>query len=519
MNTLNNSLRAITRFPFLLSIGLLLVNDHVLKNCAPSFLTGKLSDFAGLFFFPILLTALLGLLLEPLGFSCGCISRISFGMTLVCFSLIKTIPMANYWTNQLLVALFRSPTEIMIDPTDLTALAVLWPASRLWRSTVYSLDPYTPSRKAYLSIAVATLATLATSPCRPTISRIERLAVVEDVIYARISYSDDEQMISPSKDGGKTWEWISEDIPPNVISELGQKAQLPLTRCLKADLQMCYRVAGKEEVEASIDGGKTWQVVWHIPYGRRYYIERILSQADECDKQVVEMGPFDLAILEKVDKHTVIVAMGTEGVLIRTEAGEWEQHAVLDAGPIPFYAKGLEIDIIRVETGIALLYGFLLLGGLSIWGWASIKNSPQAHPAYDRNWAVRPALRMTILVLILTVLGGLGLSKLSGIYSFIELTLFPIPMAIAILGILFSAGIYAAWMRFKSLMPHPDLAMRSWWASVLVAIASFIAVWLSFELWVIGTISVYRTALSISLAFALFFSSLGVYLVWRIGKS
>ena len=224
-------------------------------------------------------------------------------------------------------------------------------------------------------------------------------------------------------------------------------------------------------------------------------------------------------VLQDPNVHTVIVAMGTEGVLIRTEAGEWEQHAVLDAGPIPFYAKGLEIDIIRVETGIALLYGFLLLGGLSIWGWASIKNSPQAHPAYDRNWAVRPALRMTILVLILTVLGGLGLSKLSGIYSFIELTLFPIPMAIAILGILFSAGIYAAWMRFKSLMPHPHLAMRSWWASVLVAIASFIAVWLSFELWVIGTISVYRTALSISLAFALFFSSLGVYLVWRIGKS
>src|SRR3990170_5839611 len=42
-------------------IGLLLVNDHFLKRLYPSTLTGKLSDFAGLFFFPFLLTALLGL--------------------------------------------------------------------------------------------------------------------------------------------------------------------------------------------------------------------------------------------------------------------------------------------------------------------------------------------------------------------------------------------------------------------------------------------------------------------------
>ena len=39
----------------LLSILILLLNDHVLKSSVPSWLTGKLSDFAGLFFFPFLL--------------------------------------------------------------------------------------------------------------------------------------------------------------------------------------------------------------------------------------------------------------------------------------------------------------------------------------------------------------------------------------------------------------------------------------------------------------------------------
>lgn len=44
----------------LLAVALLAVNDHVLKGLpgAPSWLTGKLSDVAGLFFFPLLLVVL-----------------------------------------------------------------------------------------------------------------------------------------------------------------------------------------------------------------------------------------------------------------------------------------------------------------------------------------------------------------------------------------------------------------------------------------------------------------------------
>ncbi len=40
----------------LLAIGILLLNDHVLKETWPGLVTGKLSDFAGLVFFPLLLT-------------------------------------------------------------------------------------------------------------------------------------------------------------------------------------------------------------------------------------------------------------------------------------------------------------------------------------------------------------------------------------------------------------------------------------------------------------------------------
>lgn len=41
-----------------LAVLLLFVNDHVLKHAWPGFVTGKLSDVAGVFFFPLLVHAL-----------------------------------------------------------------------------------------------------------------------------------------------------------------------------------------------------------------------------------------------------------------------------------------------------------------------------------------------------------------------------------------------------------------------------------------------------------------------------
>lgn len=40
-----------------IAIAVLVLNDHMFKHVAPSWTTGKLSDFAGLLFFPLLLVA------------------------------------------------------------------------------------------------------------------------------------------------------------------------------------------------------------------------------------------------------------------------------------------------------------------------------------------------------------------------------------------------------------------------------------------------------------------------------
>jgi hypothetical protein len=78
------------------AVALLLLNDHVLKTAWPGSLTGKLSDFAGLAFFPLFLQA---------AWEIGCLAyrrpvtrsqRVLFAatvLTVVGFTLVKTLPL------------------------------------------------------------------------------------------------------------------------------------------------------------------------------------------------------------------------------------------------------------------------------------------------------------------------------------------------------------------------------------------------------------------------------------------
>lgn len=96
---------------FVLSVGLLLLNDHVLKATWPGLVTGKLSDVAGVAMVAILLTAAVA---RP---------SIGFAVTAVSVTLLKTVPA---------VAVMAAPVlggVTLTDPTDLIALLVLLP---LW---------------------------------------------------------------------------------------------------------------------------------------------------------------------------------------------------------------------------------------------------------------------------------------------------------------------------------------------------------------------------------------------------
>ncbi len=107
-------------------VGLLVLNDHVLKARFHNALTGKLSDFAGCFFLPLFLSALLSL-----AGVASARARLAVGAvaTLALFTSVKTSAVAAGavcgvmgWLG---APLGLSCDGIVVDVTDLAALPMI----------------------------------------------------------------------------------------------------------------------------------------------------------------------------------------------------------------------------------------------------------------------------------------------------------------------------------------------------------------------------------------------------------
>lgn len=123
----------------LTAIALLVVNDHVLKQLAPGVVTGKLSDVAGLVFFPLLLAACAEKAGVRRGLSMIVVATIA---TAIAFAAVKLWTPAGDAYRVALAALqwpFRAAhallaghampglgrVSLVADPTDLVALVAL----------------------------------------------------------------------------------------------------------------------------------------------------------------------------------------------------------------------------------------------------------------------------------------------------------------------------------------------------------------------------------------------------------
>lgn len=97
----------------LVGLAVLLLNDHVLKSVAPGWWTGKLSDVAGLAFFPFLLVALADVLRrrDRPGTRAAVVAA---GLTAVGFAAIKTSEaVRGVYTDA--VGLLRYPVDAWVS--------------------------------------------------------------------------------------------------------------------------------------------------------------------------------------------------------------------------------------------------------------------------------------------------------------------------------------------------------------------------------------------------------------------
>ncbi|MEZ4438567.1 MAG: hypothetical protein R3B72_05735 [Polyangiaceae bacterium] len=150
--------RAVTSAPVLGAIGIMALNDHVLKRAGvlPGVVTGKLSDFAFLFFAPIVLAYVA--------------RATSWRRRLLCFAipgaLLAAINLSQAASDALSAAMRPFfGMALWPDPTDLVALVSLplaW-----WH---LASQPHTPRPESFrhsLVTALATLSCLATSAVPP----------------------------------------------------------------------------------------------------------------------------------------------------------------------------------------------------------------------------------------------------------------------------------------------------------------------------------------------------------------
>jgi len=153
--------RALTHPLWWSALGLLLVNDHLLKGAGllPGWLTGKLSDLAGLIVAPVLAAALLR--------SRTPAARLAaFALPTLPFVAINLSPAAAHATEAVMASV-GVPWRIWTDPTDLVALVALpvawWVADGARAGT---------RRRAVEGVAVGlgAFACVATSPAEPFIN-------------------------------------------------------------------------------------------------------------------------------------------------------------------------------------------------------------------------------------------------------------------------------------------------------------------------------------------------------------
>jgi len=374
MLTFRLSLRALSHPLSLAAIGLLLLNDHVLKAAAPSWLTGKLSDFAGLFFFPFLVIACLSMSLvarrRPPGSSTTWVPRLAFAITFIWFAAIKTWPTANAATAQVAGWALQAPVFFAPDATDVIALASLVPSWLLWRRLEQTTPAFNSDQlpapkagfgsdwKGLAALALASVATIATSPCSvPPI--VKQVTVVDGRVYVGTSgpYSVELQYTviegdyaNPAPTGD--YQWIADQLHKTII--------YPLVACEPSNPQICYRIGPPDQVEESSDHGATWQISWRVPEARRTYIARYARSSSCPGSNSLDAGPYDLAFVERTNGWEVVVAMGGQGLLVRTVDGEWHRREILGARPVPWEAGNLYLILPEPLAGTGVAWLILL---------------------------------------------------------------------------------------------------------------------------------------------------------------
>lgn len=306
-----NSLRCLQNPLTWLSIALLLINDHVLKNISPSWLTGKLSDFAGIFFFPFIIAAGLSIFLVKFNLTTRQIGQIALGFVATWFVLLKTFQPINHLTAHVASNFIGFPTKFSLDLTDLISLFMLIPAWIIWEQDNFKK----PTRIGYAMLLLGSLAAIATSPPYFGITKVTNLEYYKDgIVYAadrEVTDNENYYPVAKSLDGGITWEEAPE------VSNIEERG-LPIKHCSHLYPEICYKLTESGKLQELSSNGE-WVDV-----------KGLEIQINPYETKKIKV--YDLILFEWKEKEYVIIAIGEYGIWRRElPNGDWGEISVLYA--------------------------------------------------------------------------------------------------------------------------------------------------------------------------------------------
>jgi hypothetical protein len=373
-STTASALACLTHPSALAAVLVLVANDHVGKPLYPGAWTGKLSDFAGVYFFPFLLCLVLATLwpkLPPRRCFAACA-----GITALWFGCAKATYVGHALTL-LAVESALGPTRIALDPTDLAALVMLAPAAWLWRRCAMRAAAAPDVALARAAVVLACVACAGTSPTRPPqpdpgVVRFDRDG---NALLARIGWPG----AGPT---GCAWfrltartSWRRDARPcasqvsaAELRSELARRPEVVDPRrstrriralagaCIPDPIDFGCAASAPVGIEESTDAARSYQPLWTLPRAGTRYI-----RTHRDDEHALGVGVYDLAF--EPNGERLFVALGSEGVIVIDPQGRASRQQVGEARPrIPLTAWPVLKSLARRSIPLGLVTAF--------WGFA-----------------------------------------------------------------------------------------------------------------------------------------------------
>jgi hypothetical protein len=345
--TLSKSLSLLTHPFIVISILILLINDHLLRPLWPSWWTGKISDFAWLLMAPFAVAASIAAV-APARFRQRdkIIGILAFGITGCVFLLSKIETSFHTWLVTILQQILGIPIRITMDPTDLIALPTLGFGWKLWSS--HKFNPRIPLAPGYIALSIVAILTIANMAAPDT--GVDCIGIEIDQITAVVN----SQEIFVSTDGGISWV-EKQDQPIEHCDHVAENLIVD-----PENQSRSYRFSPGGSIERSLDGGLSWEEI----EGREEPTEAEMAYYLKTATGLIaySRGPFH-GTIDPLSGN-VIFAMGHEGVLVLQDNGEWVTTNVGKYGLSKFTKldePGNIVSLIGGELVGASLFGILLL--------------------------------------------------------------------------------------------------------------------------------------------------------------